>query len=163
MTTFYCLRIKTPPNWIARSPYLYPPGTGWPSYTPRHWVPFSSPPTTHRATLEVFNPASTQGWSIIISIDQKLMYSIWCRLSGFSSTYLMVYSKPVVPEVGFTAPWGGGGGAVRGKRWQGALEVSPLEHIVCLFTVEVTSDQTLGNWYCFIKPIHCIKNLLTVR
>jgi hypothetical protein len=23
----------------ARFPYLYPPGTGWPSYTPGHWVP----------------------------------------------------------------------------------------------------------------------------
>jgi hypothetical protein len=31
-------------------PYLYSPGTGWPGYTPRHWVPFSSPPTTPRAT-----------------------------------------------------------------------------------------------------------------
>jgi hypothetical protein len=32
MTTFYCLRFETPPTWRARSPYLYPPGTGWPSY-----------------------------------------------------------------------------------------------------------------------------------
>jgi hypothetical protein len=30
--TFYCLRFET------RSLYLYPPGTGWPGYTPRHWV-----------------------------------------------------------------------------------------------------------------------------
>jgi hypothetical protein len=41
-----------------RSPYLYPPGTGWPSYTPPpppgHWVPFLSPLTTRRATVEVF-------------------------------------------------------------------------------------------------------------
>jgi hypothetical protein len=44
---------------LARSLYLYPPGTGWPSYTPRHWVPFSSPPATLRATVEVFDPAST--------------------------------------------------------------------------------------------------------
>jgi hypothetical protein len=29
---FYCLRFET------RSLYLYPPGTGWPGYTPRHWV-----------------------------------------------------------------------------------------------------------------------------
>jgi hypothetical protein len=35
-----------------RSPYLYPPGTGWPSYTPRHWVPSPSPFTTRRATVE---------------------------------------------------------------------------------------------------------------
>jgi hypothetical protein len=40
MTTFYCLRFETPPTWMARCPYLYPPGTGWPSYTPRHWGPF---------------------------------------------------------------------------------------------------------------------------
>jgi hypothetical protein len=43
VTIFYCLRIETPPTWRARFPYLYPPGTGWPSYTPRHWVPFSLP------------------------------------------------------------------------------------------------------------------------
>jgi hypothetical protein len=50
------------PTWRARSPYLlvYPPGTGWPSYTLRHWVPFSSPPTTSRATVEVFQPVSTR-------------------------------------------------------------------------------------------------------
>jgi hypothetical protein len=29
---------ETPPTWRARSLYLYPPGTGWPSYTLGHWV-----------------------------------------------------------------------------------------------------------------------------
>jgi hypothetical protein len=43
MTKFYCLRFKNPPTWRPRPPYLYPTGTGWPCYTPRHWVPFSSP------------------------------------------------------------------------------------------------------------------------
>jgi hypothetical protein len=38
MTTFYCLRFETPSTWRTRSLYLYPPGTGWPNYTPRHWV-----------------------------------------------------------------------------------------------------------------------------
>jgi hypothetical protein len=38
MTTFYCLRYETPPTRRARSPYLHPPGTGWPGYTPKHWV-----------------------------------------------------------------------------------------------------------------------------
>jgi hypothetical protein len=56
MTTFYCLRFETCPTWRARSPYLYHPGRGWPTYIPRHWVPFSSPPTTRRATVEVFDP-----------------------------------------------------------------------------------------------------------
>jgi hypothetical protein len=40
LMTFYCFRFQIPPTWRDRSPYLYPPGTGWPSYTPRHWVPF---------------------------------------------------------------------------------------------------------------------------
>jgi hypothetical protein len=54
-------RFQTTPTWRARSPYLYPPGTWWPSYTRRYWVPFSSPPTTRRAAGEVFDPASTRG------------------------------------------------------------------------------------------------------
>jgi hypothetical protein len=60
MTTFYCLRFETPPTWRARSPYLYSPGTGWLSYTPRHCIPFPSSVTTHRATAEVFDPATTR-------------------------------------------------------------------------------------------------------
>jgi hypothetical protein len=56
----YCLRFGTLPTRRARSPYLYPPGTGWPSYNPRHWVPFSSPYTTRRSIMEVFKPTSTQ-------------------------------------------------------------------------------------------------------
>jgi hypothetical protein len=60
MTIFYCLRFEIPPTWRARSPYLYPPGTGWPNYALRHWVHFSSPPTNHRATVEVLEPASTR-------------------------------------------------------------------------------------------------------
>jgi hypothetical protein len=46
MTIFYCLRFETTPIWTVRSPYLYLPGRWWPSYTPRHLVPFSWPPTT---------------------------------------------------------------------------------------------------------------------
>jgi hypothetical protein len=47
-------------TWRARSPYLYPPGTGCPSYTPGHWVPFLPPLITHRAMVEVFCPTSTR-------------------------------------------------------------------------------------------------------
>jgi hypothetical protein len=64
MTIFYCLRFETPPTWRARSPYLYRPKTGWHSYTPRHWVPFSSSPTTRRTTVETFEPALTRGSSL---------------------------------------------------------------------------------------------------
>jgi hypothetical protein len=44
-------QIRESLTWRCMSPYLYPPGTEWPYYTPRHWVPFSSPPTTRRATV----------------------------------------------------------------------------------------------------------------
>jgi hypothetical protein len=30
--------LRLPPTWRARFPYLYPPGSGLPSYTPGHWV-----------------------------------------------------------------------------------------------------------------------------
>jgi hypothetical protein len=52
--------LETPPTWRANSPYLYPPGTGWPSYTRGHWVTFPSPLTTRRATVEVFYLTSSR-------------------------------------------------------------------------------------------------------
>jgi hypothetical protein len=63
MTIFYCLEFKAPPTWRARSLYLYPPGIGVLSFTPRHWVPFSSLPRTCRAMVEVFEPSSSRTWS----------------------------------------------------------------------------------------------------
>jgi hypothetical protein len=46
-------QTRDSPTWSVRSLYLYTPGTRWPSYTPRHWVPFPSPSTSRRATMEV--------------------------------------------------------------------------------------------------------------
>jgi hypothetical protein len=37
---YYTVPFETLPTWRARFPYLYPPGTECPSYTPGHWVPF---------------------------------------------------------------------------------------------------------------------------
>jgi hypothetical protein len=48
-------QIRDTPIWRSRSPYLYPPGKVWPSYTLKHWVPILSPPTTRRTTVEVFD------------------------------------------------------------------------------------------------------------
>jgi hypothetical protein len=39
---YFTVSFETPPTLRARSPYLYSPGTGWSSYTPGHWVTFSS-------------------------------------------------------------------------------------------------------------------------
>jgi hypothetical protein len=35
---YFTVSSETLPTWRARFPYLYPPGTGWSSYTPGHWV-----------------------------------------------------------------------------------------------------------------------------
>jgi hypothetical protein len=35
---YFTISSETPPTWRARFPYLYPPGTGWPSYAPGQWV-----------------------------------------------------------------------------------------------------------------------------
>jgi hypothetical protein len=59
ITTIYCLKFETSQTRRVRSPYLYRPGNGWPSYVPRHWVPLSSLPTTRKATVEISDPAST--------------------------------------------------------------------------------------------------------
>jgi hypothetical protein len=61
------------------------------------------------------------------------------------------------------------GGALRSKGWQDAhrgeeeLDLGPSDRVVLLFTKEVTLYETLGNCYHFIKPIHRIKNLLSVK
>jgi hypothetical protein len=45
----------------------------------------------------------------------------------------------------------------------GVLEVGSSDRGILLFTIEVTSDQTLRSRYHFIKPVHRMKTLLTVK
>jgi hypothetical protein len=92
MTIFYCLRFETPPTWRARTSCLHSPGTGWLHYIPRHWFPFRLPPTTRRAMVEVFKPASRETpktlscWSLLYSLstdhientDSKGSYIVVC-------------------------------------------------------------------------------------
>jgi hypothetical protein len=52
VTIFYCL-IWDSPQLGGRGSQI-PPGTRWPSYTTCHLVPFPSPPTTRRASVDVF-------------------------------------------------------------------------------------------------------------
>jgi hypothetical protein len=65
-----CLGVE-PPTWRTRSPYLYLPGTGWPSYTPGHWVPFWSPLMTGRAMVDVFYSAPTRV-EILVGVGVRL-------------------------------------------------------------------------------------------
>jgi hypothetical protein len=41
LTTIFYFSHETFSTWRSRSPYLYPSGTGWTSYTPGYWIPFS--------------------------------------------------------------------------------------------------------------------------
>jgi hypothetical protein len=54
VTIFYCLRFENSPTWRARSLYLCPSGTGWPGYTPRHWVTLS--PASSYFSCSPYNP-----------------------------------------------------------------------------------------------------------
>jgi hypothetical protein len=77
----------------------------------------------------------------------RLLYAVWYSAIIYSSGF---QSGPYLPFMG---------------RWDylgGALEMGSSER-VRFFTIEATLDHTLRNWYHFIKPIHRIKNLLTVR
>jgi hypothetical protein len=46
--------------------------------------------------------------------------------------------------------------------FNGAPEVVPLSYLR-VYAIQVTSDETLGQWYHLIKPIYAIKNLLTLK
>jgi hypothetical protein len=70
-------QIRDSRNWRATSQYLYPPGTGWSNYTPRYCVPFSSPPTTRRATVEAFGPPP-HGMTRALSLSLMLRPTV-CR------------------------------------------------------------------------------------
>jgi hypothetical protein len=91
---FYCQ------TWRTRFPYLYPPGTGWPSCTPGHWVPFSSPLTTRRVTrprgveLELkvknlFGHFITATFSSYFATDGQSASPFWCRAPDMTRFLLL--------------------------------------------------------------------------
>jgi hypothetical protein len=71
------LRSETPSTWRTRFPDLYLPGSGWPGYTPRHCVPFPSPPTTLRVMVEVFDPASIRGAELRVRVRVTLRLGVY--------------------------------------------------------------------------------------
>jgi hypothetical protein len=70
----FTVRFQTSSIWRSRSRYLYPAGIEWPSYNPRHSVPFSLPPSTHRATVDIFKSASK--WGLILS-RVRVRVTLW--------------------------------------------------------------------------------------
>jgi hypothetical protein len=54
-------QIRDSPNLEGQVPVFISPRNRLAQLYPRNWVHFSSPPTTRRATMEVFEHASTRG------------------------------------------------------------------------------------------------------
>jgi hypothetical protein len=51
-------QIRDSPNLEGQVHVFISSRTGWPNCIPRHWIPFSSPPMTRRAKVEVYEPDS---------------------------------------------------------------------------------------------------------
>jgi hypothetical protein len=73
-TVFYCVRFETPPTWRSRSPYFYYPKNRVAQLYPEASGSLSPPPMTHRATVEVFETASTWVTLNSKSLKSKLCY-----------------------------------------------------------------------------------------
>jgi hypothetical protein len=58
-------QIRDSPNLEGQVSVFLSPRKKVTRLTPRHWVPFSSPPTTRRSTVEAFEPASTRESELI--------------------------------------------------------------------------------------------------
>jgi hypothetical protein len=70
VTIFYYLRFNNFPTWR-----ISPRMTEWPSYTPRHRVPFSSPPTTRRARWRYSTPPPRgDNCNLRSKSESKLLY-----------------------------------------------------------------------------------------
>jgi hypothetical protein len=51
-------QTRDSPNLDGQVPGLISPRNSVAQYTPRHWIPFNSPPRSRRVTVEVFDTAS---------------------------------------------------------------------------------------------------------
>jgi hypothetical protein len=82
-----CLRFETPPTWRARYPYLYPPGTGWHSYSPRHWVQVKV-----KVTLRLTVGQSWGSWPDIYYCLTVTVLFLWGALSNERTSLSSVYA-----------------------------------------------------------------------
>jgi hypothetical protein len=85
---FTAIKFETPPTWKARSPYLHPLGTGWAGYTPRHWVPFPSPPTSSNSLEQLVSFIIPRPWR-----KQRFQKFIYCCAWSRCRGNMFVYSR----------------------------------------------------------------------
>jgi hypothetical protein len=98
---YFTVSFDTPPTWRTRFPYLYPQGTGWPSYTPGHWVPFLSPLTTRR----------DYGGGILTRLhtgdhEFSTLFIVLCFIWNSTQLYRLVRTSQETHYVSATSPTG---------------------------------------------------------
>jgi hypothetical protein len=114
MITFDGLRLETAPTWRTRSPYLYPTRTGWPSYTPRHWVPFRRLLRLAGLRWKYLTPPESESESYVTTDGQSASLSwnkspIWdlrpdfyyCLMRGWVCRLQLVLALPSAVILGF--------------------------------------------------------------
>jgi hypothetical protein len=82
VTIFYSLRFETPPTWRARSSYLYPPRTGWPSYIPCY-IAFA--PTAQGTSIPLLHVLSLTRKR---HVQELLPSNGYCTIACLHSCYL---------------------------------------------------------------------------
>jgi hypothetical protein len=85
-------QIRDSPNLEGQVPVFISSRTRCPSYTPRYRVTFSPPPTTHRATVEVFAPASKPG----VDVHSQLLYGWLLTANQFVLAPSHMNSQPEI-------------------------------------------------------------------
>jgi hypothetical protein len=94
---YFTVSSETPPTSRARFPYLCPPGSGWPSYTPGHWVAFTSPRTACRTTVEVFYPS--------FNIEGQVpAYTCINNNNNNNNNNIYIYNVYIYPRTGWFSP-----------------------------------------------------------
>jgi hypothetical protein len=69
---YFTVSSETPPIWRTRFPYLYPPGTGWPSYTSGTGFPLRRLLRLGGLRWRYSNPLPT--WKLKFKLKLKLLY-----------------------------------------------------------------------------------------
>jgi hypothetical protein len=123
VTIFYCLRLETPLTWEARSPYLYPPKTRWPSYTPGTAFPFRQTLRPAGLRWRCSNPSPHGVLNFFLHGFATIMYLIFNNSSVVASTFVAIETclpSRCLAMVG----------------WSG----------FCILTVDVSSHSTILAW-----------------
>jgi hypothetical protein len=98
-------------------------------------LPFSSPPTTRRATVEIFNPASTREWSLFLCYDRRFSRPVCLGIKHPSGSYDQIF----ITVTQLKACWCGALSLTRGRVCPLPDSVSSNTSLVSMYNLHVTS------------------------